>query len=62
MVADRYAGETTWTKRIVREHYDQPVPKTGRGITDGAGGNGSGADARASEARLAARAKVSTKG
>jgi hypothetical protein len=34
MVADRYAGASTWTKRIVREHYDQPVPKVGR---DGAG-------------------------
>ena len=27
MVADRYAGEGTWTRRIVRERYDQPVPK-----------------------------------
>jgi hypothetical protein len=35
MVADRYAGDTTWTKRIVREHYDQPVPKTNRGLTAG---------------------------
>ncbi|CAN5612327.1 aromatic ring-hydroxylating dioxygenase subunit alpha [soil metagenome] len=29
MVADRYAGEATWTKRVVRDRYDQPVPKPG---------------------------------
>ena len=33
MVADRYAGATDWSKRIVREAYDRPVPKIGRGIT-----------------------------
>jgi Rieske 2Fe-2S family protein len=38
MVADRYVGASSWSKRIVREHYDQPVPKTDRGIT--IGGNG----------------------
>ncbi len=35
MVADRYVGASSWSKRIVREHYDQPVPKTNRGITTG---------------------------
>ena len=35
MVADRYAGESTWSKRIVREHYDQPVPKLARGLASG---------------------------
>jgi Rieske 2Fe-2S family protein len=54
MVADRYTGEDGWTKRIVREHYDQPVPKTNRGISDGAGTNGTDA----SSARLAARARA----
>ena len=49
MVADRYVGEDTWTKRIVRERYDQPVPKTGRGISSDAAtagpSNGHGASA-----------------
>ena len=36
MVADRYIGEAAWSKRIVREHYDQPVPKTNRGLANGA--------------------------
>lgn len=40
MVADRYAGEGTWKKRVVREHYDQPVPKANRGITTGRNGTG----------------------
>ena len=57
MVADRYVGESTWTRRIVREHYDQPVPKTNRGITDAAAGANGGAP---SSARLAARAKASS--
>jgi uncharacterized spore protein YtfJ len=39
MVADRYVGASSWTKRIVREHYDQPVPKTNRGITTGTNGS-----------------------
>ena len=52
MVADRYVGESTWTKRIVREHYDQPVPKTNRGITDGA------AVGPETSARLAARSRA----
>ena len=55
MVADRYVGESTWTKRIVREHYDQPTPKTNRGVTDG------GAVVHDSRARLAARAKASSR-
>ena len=54
MIADRYVGESSWTKRIVREHYDQPVPKTNRGISDGAATNGSDAPS----ARLAARARA----
>jgi hypothetical protein len=65
MVADRYAGASTWTKRIVREHYDQPVPKVARdgggiGVGEAAGladePNGSGG----SGARRAARAKASS--
>jgi Rieske 2Fe-2S family protein len=52
MVADRYVGESTWSKRIVREHYDQPVPRTNRGITSGNG------DARVARDRTAARAKA----
>lgn len=59
MVADRYTGEATWTKRIVREDYSKPTPKTGRGITGGNGANGHDAD-QSSTARLAARAKAST--
>ncbi len=36
MVADRYAGEAAFvTKRIVRERYDQPVPKDEIGPTNG---------------------------
>ena len=31
MVADRYVGETTWSKRIVRERGDQPTPDVDRG-------------------------------
>ena len=27
MVADRYVGETSWSQRIVREPYDQPMPR-----------------------------------
>lgn len=27
MVADRYIGELSWTKRIVRERHDVPPPK-----------------------------------
>ena len=27
MIADRYAGETAWSQRIVRERYDVPPPK-----------------------------------
>jgi Rieske 2Fe-2S family protein len=57
MVADRYVGESSWTKRIVREHYDQPVPKTNRGITsrasaDGANGNGSSGKGRRAAAGI----------
>jgi Rieske 2Fe-2S family protein len=41
MVADRYAGEAAFvTKRIVRERYDEPVPKVDRGITNRNGVNG----------------------
>ena len=29
MVADRYVGETSWSKRIVRERYDEPTPRSG---------------------------------
>ena len=29
MVADRYAGESAWSKRILRERYDVPPPKPG---------------------------------
>jgi Rieske 2Fe-2S family protein len=52
MVADRYVGETSWSKRIVREHYDQPVPKENRGITSGDGSEPFSKD------RAAARAKA----
>ena len=58
MVADRYVGESTWSKRIVRERYDQPVPKVLRDAPDPApetdGANGSGAPS----ARGAARARA----
>lgn len=47
MVADRYVGESTWSKRIVREHYDQPVPKVNRGMTAGEGSGVHRAPARA---------------
>ena len=50
MVADRYAGAASWSKRIVRERYDQPVPRASRGIggaTDGTPDRRSGARARA---------------
>jgi Rieske 2Fe-2S family protein len=68
MVADRYAGESAFvTKRIVREHYDQPVPKGDRGITHVNGTNGSkgrsgvnGADADPAPRRTAARSKASS--
>jgi glycine betaine catabolism A len=56
MVADRYVGEDSWTKRIVRERYDQPVPKTGRGMTGGGNGSNDGNGANQS-ARLAARSR-----
>ena len=52
MVADRYVGESTWSKRIVRERYDQPVPKTDRGLTSIEGADGS------TNGRAAARAKA----
>jgi hypothetical protein len=55
MVADRYVGETSWTKRIVREHYDQPVPKTNRGITSAGAVTGT-------KDRAAARAKATAGG
>ena len=54
MVADRYVGESTWSKRIVREHYDQPVPKTNRGIT--------GDDDAPASGRTAARSKATAGG
>ena len=57
MVADRYIGESTWTKRIVREHYDQPVPKMNRGLTNGTEGSDPVAHARG-----AARAKATARG
>ena len=57
MVADRYVGESTWTKRIVREHYDQPVPKVNRGRTNGTEGSDPVAHARG-----AARTKATARG
>ena len=40
MVADRYVGETTWTKRTVRERYDVPPPKPERpAVADDEAGN-----------------------
>ena len=62
MVADRYVGESTWTKRIVRERYDQTVPKTNRGITGGNGADGHAPDAAApASSRLAARSRGSSR-
>ena len=58
MVADRYVGASTWTKRIVREDYSKPTPKTDRGITGANGSNGTGGTAGA---RLAARARASSR-
>jgi Rieske 2Fe-2S family protein len=58
MVADRYAGAPFVTKRIVRERYDQPVPKVGRGITNGTGGDGTGNGV----ARTGARSKAAAQG
>jgi Rieske 2Fe-2S family protein len=29
MVADRYAGDPAWTRRVIRERYDVPPPKPG---------------------------------
>jgi phenylpropionate dioxygenase-like ring-hydroxylating dioxygenase large terminal subunit len=43
MLADRYAGATSWTARTIREDYGQPVPKA----SDGANGNGRGRRATA---------------
>ncbi len=64
MVADRYEGRDSWSQRIVREQYDQPVPKTNRGITATNGSNGHGADGHGPDGngvvkdRTAARAKA----
>jgi Rieske 2Fe-2S family protein len=55
MVADRYMGESTWSKRIVRERYDRPAPKTDRGIT-----TADSAVAQVTKDRAAARSKAST--
>jgi hypothetical protein len=64
MVADRYEGRDTWSQRIVREQYDQPVPKTNRGITNGTHGtNGHGSDSNGVvKDRTAARTKATAKG
>ena len=54
MVADRYVGEaSSWSKRIVRERYDQPAPKgSDRGPSADAEAN------RGAKDRSAARAKA----
>jgi glycine betaine catabolism A len=57
MVADRYVGESTWTKRIVRERYDQPVPKTDRGRSSPAAGTTDGHSAGRAGARARATAE-----
>jgi Rieske 2Fe-2S family protein len=64
MVADRYEGRDTWSQRIVREQYDQPVPKTNRGITNGTHGtNGHSQDGNGVvKDRTAARTKATAKG
>ncbi len=55
MVADRYAGQTTWSQRIVRERYDVPPPKAEPVDVPGAGPNGT-----APGARTAARSKATS--
>jgi Rieske 2Fe-2S family protein len=55
MVADRYVGETTWSRRIVRERYDVPPPKPGAD-----GPDGTGASPAITRDRMAARAKASS--
>ncbi len=57
MVADRYVGEASWSKRIVREHYDQPVPRTNRGLSEPAA---SGSTNGTAKDRSAARAKATS--
>jgi Rieske 2Fe-2S family protein len=63
MMSDRYAGETTWTKRIVRERYDLPMPKPGQDSAVGNGTNGAnGTNSEATPtARIAARAKAASR-
>lgn len=58
MVADRYAGERTWSKRIVRERYDVPPPKVGQVVVDAAAGVSR--DATHATARTAARTKAAS--
>ena len=60
MVADRYVGETTWSKRIVRERYDQPAPKENRGLTTAGedAANGHGTNGHGTNARAGARARA----
>jgi Rieske 2Fe-2S family protein len=63
MVVDRYVGATAWTKRIVRERYDQPTPRTNRGISDGAGtpaGDAAAPDRERAGARSGARSRASS--
>ena len=61
MVADRYVGERAWSKRIVRERYDVPPPKTGRGIGAGrATGLGVNGDTTPATARTGARSKAAS--
>jgi phenylpropionate dioxygenase-like ring-hydroxylating dioxygenase large terminal subunit len=61
MVADRYVGETSWSKRIVREHYDRPAPKENRGITVDGGDDGAANGAPPAKDRAAARAKATAR-
>ena len=56
MIADRYAGETAWSQRIVRERYDVPPPKHagGHDATDDIDAAGPAA----ASARTTARSKA----
>jgi Rieske 2Fe-2S family protein len=52
MVADRYAGETTWTRRVIRERYDT--------LPQRPGGTANGRDGQEIRDRAGARAKAAT--
>ena len=58
MIADRYAGETAWSQRIVRERYDVPPPKHagGHDATDDIDAAGPAATSARTTARTKAAA------